>query len=47
MVVQFRPNKHALNVDKTKYMIFQKLVLKIGYNVPELVLDENEPNEPI
>ncbi len=42
MVVQFRPNKHSLNFDKTNYMIFQKLVLKIGHNVPELVLNENE-----
>jgi hypothetical protein len=47
IMVQFRPNKHALNFDKTKSMIFQKLVLKIGYNFPELVLDEKEPNEPI
>jgi hypothetical protein len=43
MAVWFRANKLAVNVNKTKYMIFRTSGKKINSNIP----DENEPNEPI
>jgi hypothetical protein len=47
MAVWFRANKLAVNVNKTKYMIFRTSGKKIDNNIPDLIFDENEPNEPI
>jgi hypothetical protein len=47
MAVWFRANKLAVNVNKTKYMIFRTSGKKINNNIPDLIFDENEPNEPI
>ncbi len=47
MAVWFRANKLAVNVTKTKYMIFRTSGKKIDNNIYDLIFDENEPNEPI
>jgi hypothetical protein len=47
VAVWFRANKLAVNVNKTKYMIFRTSGKKIDNNIPDLIFDENEPNEPI
>ncbi len=46
MAVWFRANKLAVNINKTKYMIFRSKGKKI---VTELVIvyNENEPNHPL
>ncbi len=45
MAVWFRANKLAVNVSKTKYMIFHTNSKKIDENLPHLIYDENELNE--
>jgi hypothetical protein len=44
MAVWFRANKLAVNVSKTKYMIFRTNNKKLTDNIPDLIYDENEPN---
>ena len=46
MAVWFRANKLAVNISKTKYMIF-KMKGKKAENYPEIVYDENEPGHPV
>ena len=46
MAVWFRANKLAVNVKKTKYMIFRTASKKLDKNIPDLIFDENEPNVP-
>jgi hypothetical protein len=45
IAVWFRANKLAVNVSKTKYMIFRTTSKKISNDIPDLVIDANEPNE--
>lgn len=47
MAVWFRANKLAVNINKTKYMIFRMKGKKIDANIPPLLYDENETNTPI
>jgi len=44
MAVWFRANKLAVNINKTKYIIFRMKGKKIE-NCPEIVYNENEPNQ--
>jgi len=46
MAVWFKANKLAVNINKTKYMIFRTKGKKLPPNLPELVYNENEPNLP-
>jgi sarcosine oxidase/L-pipecolate oxidase len=46
MAVWFRANKLAVNINKTKYMIFKSKGKKI-VTEPVIVYNENEPNHPI
>jgi len=45
MAVWFRANRLAVNINKTKYMIFRMKGKKID-NHPEVFYNENEPNVP-
>jgi hypothetical protein len=47
MAVWFRANKLAVNITKTKYMIFRMKSKKIDINTPDLIYNENEPNTPV
>jgi hypothetical protein len=47
MAVWFRANKLAVNINKTKYIIFTIKRKKIDENTPPLLYNENEPNEPV
>jgi len=47
MAVWFRANKLAVNISKTKYMIFRMKGKKIDENAPELLYNQNEPDSPI
>jgi hypothetical protein len=47
MAVWFRANKLAVNINKTKYMIFRMKGKKIEENTPELLYNQNEPDSPI
>jgi hypothetical protein len=47
MAVWFRANKLAVNVNKTKFMIFRSVGKKVNNNISDLIYDENEPNKPI
>jgi hypothetical protein len=47
MAVWFRANKLAVNINKTKYVIFTMKGKKIDENTPPLLYNENEPNEPV
>jgi hypothetical protein len=42
--VWFRANKLAVNISKTKYMIFRTKGKHAETNLPELIYNENEPN---
>jgi hypothetical protein len=44
MAVWFRANKLAVNISKTKYMIF-RMKGKKAENYPDVVYNENEPNQ--
>jgi hypothetical protein len=44
MAVWFRANKLAVNVSKTKYIIFRTNNKKINDNLPDVLFNENEPN---
>jgi hypothetical protein len=44
--VWFRANKLAVNMSKTKYIIFWMRGKNVDDNTPSLVYDENEPNTP-
>ena len=43
MAVWFRANKVAVNINKTKYMIFRMKGKKLENITEEIVYDENEP----
>jgi hypothetical protein len=45
MAVWFRANKLAVNINKTKYMIFRSKGKKI-LSEPAIIYNENEPNHP-
>lgn len=47
MAVWFRANKLAVNISKTKYMIFRMKGKKLEENTPEIMYNENEPNTPV
>jgi hypothetical protein len=47
LAVWFRANKLAVNINKTKYMIFRMKGKKIEENTPELLYNQNEPDSPI
>jgi hypothetical protein len=44
MAIWFRANKLAVNISKTKYMIFRMRGKKVE-NVPDVLYNENEPNQ--
>jgi hypothetical protein len=44
IAVWFRANKLAVNISKTKYIMFRTRGKKIENNVPDLVYNDNEPN---
>jgi hypothetical protein len=46
MAVWFRANKLAVNISKTKYMIFTMRGKRIDADLPLVVYDANEPNMP-
>jgi len=46
MAVWFRANKLAVNITKTKYIIFRMKGKKINDNIPDIIYNENEPNSP-
>ena len=45
MAVWFRVNKLAVNINKTKYMVFRMKGKKID-NLPDILYNENEPGRP-
>ncbi len=47
MAVWFRANKLAVNINKTKYIIFTMKRKKKDENTLPLLYNENEPNEPV
>ncbi len=49
ITVWFRANKLAVNVSKTKHTVwyFEPLVQKISNDIPDLVIDADEPNETV
>jgi hypothetical protein len=47
MAVWFRANKLAVNINKTKYIIFRMKGKNIDINTPNLIYDANEPNSPV
>jgi len=46
MAMWFKANKLAVNISKTKYIIFRNKGKVIGPNLPPVLYDENEPNQP-
>jgi hypothetical protein len=46
MAIWFKANKLAVNKGKTKYIIFHSKGKKIIGNLPDVVINENEPNLP-
>jgi hypothetical protein len=46
MAVWFRANKLAVNISKTKYIIFRMKGKLVDANAPNIVYNENEPNTP-
>ena len=46
IAVWFRANKLAVNINKTKYIIFRMKGKAIDDNTPSIVYNENEPNTP-
>jgi sarcosine oxidase/L-pipecolate oxidase len=47
MAIWFRANKLAVNISKTKYMIFRMKGKKIEANIPNVIYNGNEQNMPI
>ena len=45
IAIWFRANKLAVNINKTKYMIFRMKGKPLNINMPDLVYNENEPNQ--
>jgi hypothetical protein len=46
IAVWFRANKLAVNIDKTKYIIFRMKGKKIDKNTPDIIYNGNEPGQP-
>jgi hypothetical protein len=46
IAVWFRANKLAVNISKTKYIIFRMKSKKVGPNTPSIIYNENEPDQP-
>jgi len=46
MAVWFRANKLAVNINKTKYIIFRMKGKQLDINTPDIIYNENEPNVP-
>ncbi len=46
ITVWFRANKLAVNISKTKYIIFRMKSKQIGPNTPNIIYNENEPDQP-
>jgi hypothetical protein len=46
MAVWFRSNKLAVNINKTKYMVFRMRGKKIDNNIANVEYNENEAGEP-
>jgi len=46
IAVWFRANKLAVNISKTKYIIFRMKSKKLGPNTPDIIYNENEPDQP-
>jgi len=47
IAVWFRANKLAVNISKTKYMIFRMKGKKLDINMPDIMYNENEPGQPV
>jgi len=47
MAVWFRANRLAVNIDKTKYIIFRMKGKTIDINTPNIEYNANEPNTPV
>jgi hypothetical protein len=47
IAVWFRANKLAVNISKTKYMIFRMKGKKVDVNMPEVLYNANEPGQPV
>jgi hypothetical protein len=47
LAVWFRANKLAVNINKTKYIIFRMKGKKIDNNTIDVIYNENEPNSPV
>jgi hypothetical protein len=47
IAVWFRANKLAVNISKTKYIIFRMKSKKLGPNTPDIIYNKNEPDQPI
>jgi hypothetical protein len=47
IAVWFRANRLAVNITKTKYMIFRMKGKKLNNNTPEIIYNENEPGQPV
>jgi hypothetical protein len=45
IAVWFRANKLAVNISKTKYIIFRMKSKKVGPNTPSIIYNENEPDQ--
>jgi hypothetical protein len=45
IAVWFRANKLAVNIDKTKYIIFRMKGKKIDKNTPDIIYNGNEPGQ--
>ena len=46
MAIWFRSNKLAVNINKTKYIIFKSKGKKINNVLPPVIYNENEPGKP-
>ena len=46
MATWFKANRLAVNKTKTKYIIFRNKGKLLNFNLPQLIYDENEPNQP-
>ena len=46
MAIWFKANKLAVNISKTKYIIFKTKGKKLPNVIPPIIYDENEPNMP-
>jgi hypothetical protein len=46
IAVWFRANKLAVTISKTKYIIFRMKSKKLGPYTPDIIYNENEPDQP-